>query len=80
MLMTKINNTLLKISFLFFIKMVSFVSLSRCISENVTFILKPLFFKLKKMYLKKNTYFTSFVATALLLQCNLPITGIRRVL
>ena len=27
-----------------------------------------------------NTYFTSVVPTALLLQCNWPITGIRRVL
>ena len=29
---------------------------------------------------KFNTYFTSVVPTALLLQCNWPITGIRRVL
>ena len=32
------------------------------------------------VFLKFNTYFTSVVPTALLLQCNWPITGIRRVL
>ena len=44
---------------------------------------------MKKIYLENfkplytflfNTYFTSVVPTALLLQCNWPITGIRRVL
>ena len=32
------------------------------------------------LFLFFNTYFTSVVPTALLLQCNWPITGIRRVL
>ena len=31
-------------------------------------------------FFKFNTYFSSVVPTALLLQCNWPITGIRRVL